>query len=194
MPKSDLHNSLDIVQRYILALLGAANKAPVRERLWLQKELFVLAQQAPKLGDACGFSAHLQGPFSDSADEALKDLKNLGLVDYDSYGANIRLTNAGINEHEDLVKRMPADVRDRVEDIKEFLNDLTENELLVFVYFSYPDMTQESVLTDVVEKNRMRCSVTLYKKAKVSLEKAAQLSGLHIVEFCKLVGGGGHST
>lgn len=194
MPKSDLHSSLDIVQRYILALLGASNKAPVRERLWLQKELFVLAKQTRKLGEACGFSAHLQGPFSDTADEALKDLKNLGLVDYDAYGANIRLTPAGSNEHEDLLKRMPADVRERVEDMKEFLNDLTENELLVFVYYSYPDMTQESVLTDVVEKNRSRCSVALYKKGKVSLEKAAQLSGLPIIEFRKLVGGGGHSA
>lgn len=194
MPKSDLHGSLDIVQRYILALVGAASRAPIRERLWLQKELFVLAKQHPKLGEACGFSAHLQGPFSDTADEALKDLKNLGLVDYDSYGGNIRLTSAGAAEHEDLVKRMPSEVRDRVEEMKEFLNDLTENELLVFVYYSYPDMTQESVLTDIVEKNRLRCSISLFRKGKVSLEKAAQLAGMTVAEFRKVAGGGGHSS
>src|SRR2546426_5512870 len=192
MQSSNLADSLDILQRFILAVIGAQRKAPIRERLWLQKEIFLIANANKRLADASGFSAHLQGPFSEAVDAALADLKSLGLVSYDDFGGHIYLTAAGSSAHEILLRDMPKQVKDQVEDIKSSFNDLTENEFLVFIYHSYPGMTEESVHLDKVKKNRIPASISLYKKGKVSLEKAAQIAGMNILEFRKLVGGEEH--
>jgi predicted HTH domain antitoxin len=191
---SNLADSLDILQCYILAILGARNKEPVRERLWLQKEVFLIANTNRKLADASGFAPHLQGPFSESVEAALADLKSLGLVSYDEYGGQIQLTRAGEGEYERLAEDMPSKVKDQVEDIKDSFNDLTENELLVFIYYSYPEMTAESVLIRKAQENRIPCAASLYRKGKVSLEKAAEIAGMNLLDFRTRVGGEEHRS
>ena len=192
MQSSNIVDSLDVLQRFILAVVGAQDKAPIRERLWLQKEIFLIANANELLADASGFSPHLQGPFSEAVDAALDDLRSLGLVGYDNYGGHIHLTSAGVAAHENLVRDMPKQVKEQVEDIKGSFNDLTEIELLVFIYYSYPAMTEESVHLEKVRKNRLPASISLYKKGKVSLEKAAQIAGVNLLEFRQLIGGEEH--
>src|SRR3989442_11215086 len=114
MNSSNLTGSLDILQRFILAVIGAQNEAPIREKLWLQKEIFLIANANKRLAEASGFSAYLQGPFSEAVEAALADLKSLGLVGYDNFGGHIHLTSAGSSAHEDLLREMPKEVRDQV--------------------------------------------------------------------------------
>jgi predicted HTH domain antitoxin len=68
-------------------------------------------------------------------------------------------------------------------DYKEFLNDLTQDELLLFTYVSYPEFKAESAVYDRVIRKRIPIAVSLYKKGKVSLEKAAFLAGLPVEKF-----------
>ena len=62
------------------------------------------------------------------------------------------------------------------------MNDLTEDEILLFTYVSYPKFKSESAVYERVIK-RIPVAVSLYNKGKVSLEKAAFLAGLPIEKF-----------
>jgi len=85
-----------------------------------------------------------------------------------------------------LSKVKPAfteDETEAIEDFKKFLNDLTGDELLLFIYVSHPEYTEESAVRDDVLGKRLPTAISLYKKGKVSLEKAAFLAGLPIEKF-----------
>ncbi|MEI7857826.1 MAG: hypothetical protein WCH85_10025, partial [Methanomicrobiales archaeon] len=66
---------------------------------------------------------------------------------------------------------------------KEFLNDLSRDEILLFVYVSYPDFMEKSAVCERVIRKRIPTAISLYKKEKVSLEKAAFLAGLPVEKF-----------
>ena len=180
---------LDIVQRYILALLGSHNAERVPAKLWLQKELFLLSKLRENLSNKTDFVPYLKGPYSDVAEGALSDLRNMGFVEFDNYGSDIRLTPKGRASAADLALKMPPEVKKEVDDIKGFLNSLSEDELLVFTYYSYPETVTDSVVKERIAKVREPRAFALYRRGKVSLEKAAELAGLSLPEFKKRLGG-----
>ena len=69
--------------------------------------------------------------------------------------------------------------------VKGFLNDLSEEELLGFVYFSFPDMTKESIKLRDLEPRRQQIALRLYRRSKISMEKAAEIAGIPLDEFMK---------
>lgn len=181
---------LDLLHRYILALLGAHGQASVPAEVHLQKELWLISQNNEKLAERCDFNPYLRGPYSETADHALVELQNLGLITFGKYGkSDLKLTPAGRKVVASFMEQMPLKARELVDDAKELLNDLSETELLVFIYFTYPDMTTWSVVLDKAIKNRLDVARKLYAREKVSLEKAASLAGIPLSEFRKLVGG-----
>lgn len=185
---------LDLVQRYLLALLGAKRAERIPEKLWLQKELFLISQLRGSLAAKTAFVPYLKGPYSEVADDALGDLVNLGLVAVGEYGRDIRLTPGGLAAVKALDASLPADLRQEIEDVKGFLNELSEEELLVFTYFTYPETVTDSVVKERVTAVRVPRSLALYRKGKVSVEKAAELAGISIPEFKKRAGGAPHSA
>ena len=70
---------------------------------------------------------------------------------------------------------------DVIEDFKDFLNDLKDEEL--FIYVSYPDYIEKSVKWDELKKKRSDVATSLLKKEKVSFNKAVELSGLDARAF-----------
>lgn len=177
-----MKDQIDTVQGFILALLGLGDEPEVRGDLHLQKEMYLLSRQLDALAAACNFNPYLKGPYSEDVDAALSDLRISGLVD-EGRGGRIRLTDEGRALFDDLRAEIPDDVKDRIEESKDFFDDMTDDELLVFIYSVYPDMATESVVRERVMNKRVPLAKKLYLREKVSLERAAQLAGLKITEF-----------
>ena len=70
-----------------------------------------------------------------------------------------------------------------IDDFKEFLNDLSVDEVLLFVYVTYPEYARESARRRKILQRRAPLSASLYRKGKVSLEKAAFLAGMNIESY-----------
>ena len=49
---------------------------------------------------------------------------------------------------------------------KEFLNDLPDEEILAFIYVSYPDYISESAKWDELKPERIKIAVSLLRKEK----------------------------
>lgn len=165
----------------ILQLLHAGNNDPLKGKVAFQKEMFLIADYIDKIREQAEFIPHTFGPYSEAAENEIGNLKSLGLVREERQAYHI--TPTGV---EAIGKVRPVFTDEEIEaiaDFKEFLNDLTQDELLLFVYVSHPEFTEESGVYEKVIRKRIPIAISLYKKGKVSLEKAAFLAGLPEEKF-----------
>ncbi|MGP8321090.1 MAG: UPF0175 family protein [Methanosarcinaceae archaeon] len=175
--------NLTETQRYTLLLISANDQVPIKGNLWYQKELFLLSKNLGELAEDTDFEADFMGPYSETADEDLQQLEFAKVVSRD--GNKLKLSNLGqsiikiINEH------TSRDEKEMIEDFKDILNDLTEDELLGFIYFTFPEMTTESIKIQKIEPKRKNIALRLYAKNKISLGKAVEIAGINIDDFIK---------
>lgn len=167
----------------ILALLNAKDKEPIKDDLFFQKEMFVTLNFIKEMLSKADFIPHSLGPYSAVAEKSLNNLTSYNLVEKNEN--RYEISNLGIGIFEKLRNKLSVDKLEAIEDFKDFLNDLTSDELLVYTYVSFPDFTIESVKKKEVLSKRKPVATSLYKKGKVSLEKAAFLAGLPLEGFIR---------
>jgi predicted HTH domain antitoxin len=176
-------SELDIL---ILALFNANNASPIRDELFLQKEMFLVVNFIKEMMPSADFIPHIFGAYSEPVEISSKNLMAVNLIEKTPKGYQI--TNLGKEIFEKTSQKIPVEKKEAVEDFKEFLNDLSRDELLVFIYVSYPNMAKpESSIYEETMQKRIPASVSMYKDGKISLEKAAFLSGLPIERFIDLL-------
>ena len=138
---------LTIVQKYLILLLGALDFKPLPRKTWLQAGWFLLSQNIKNLGNEIYFESHHYGPYSELLDQELENLEILGIVKLNN---KIELTDMGRKVYNRLVGRLSPDELELIREIRSELDDLTEEELLALIYFSYPEMTRESRVLDKI--------------------------------------------
>jgi predicted HTH domain antitoxin len=178
----NIENHLTLTQKYIILLLSANNNEPIIGKVWFQKELFLISQNLPRLEEEAEFEGSLLGPFSENANAELDQLQ---IEDLAALDGKIRLTPKGIEAADRLKLKASKETLELVSDMKSFINDLTEDEMLAYVYFSYPDMTLESIILERIRKKRVEIAVSLYRKRKVSIGKAAFIAGVSQEDFIR---------
>jgi uncharacterized protein YwgA len=186
---ADRLRDLGLVHKFILGLLLDEGAEPVPDSLHLQKAMFLLALARPRLGEECEFVPHYMGPYSENVENAFKDLATSGLVQAEKYGKHLRIDPKALPEVRVLEKHMPPDAKEHIHDVKALLNDLSENEVLVFTYFTYPDMTSRSEVLEKALAHRVPAALSMYRKGKVSLERAAKLAGMTLGQMRNRAGG-----
>lgn len=177
---------LNEVDRFILLLLRANRSKPVPGALWLQKEMYLLQNVFPSLAEEADFEPYLMGPHSEIVADEAAELEQSKLVKTES--GKIVLTNEGKEIAEILAKKTNEKEAKKIEEFKEFLNDLSKDELLAFVYFSDPfpkELAKESIEYKDLLPKRKKMALALYTKGKVSAQRAAQIAGMDLEDFLK---------
>jgi len=167
------------VQAFLILLLGSRNGEPVKGKTWLQKEMFLITKNTG-LKEEVYFEPHFYGPYSETIDTELENLEILGLA---AENGEIRLTGKGKEVYANLLKIASHEKLGLIGEIKEELNDLDEDELLAYIYFSYPETTKEAARFENIKRKRVKLAVRLYAKEKVSLGKASEIAGMNIKAF-----------
>ncbi len=177
----EIADSLPDLGVAILHLLYAGGCSAVRGDVIFQKELFLIGDYIERIGEAADFVPHIFGPYSEAAEVALGELVSLGLVRKVEGGYT--LTPDGVRVWEKVCSVFHTEESEAIDDFKAFLNDLSVDEVLLFVYINYPEYTHESAKLRDILKKRVPLSASLYRKGKVSLEKAAFLAGMNIESY-----------
>ena len=164
--------TLTDIQSIIILLVNAGN-IPIKGKTWLQKEMFLLAERVEKIREDASYEPDLMGPYSDVIEEELIQLENLGVVSIDDN--KISITSSGKQVARILEKKESIEVLQYIGDYKEFLNDLSQDELFCFVYSSRPDMTKESVKYEKLKPKMEKVLLNLVMKEKISKSRAAEL-------------------
>jgi hypothetical protein len=173
--------NLSLLDHTLLRLLSAHNDAPIPTKIALQKEMFLVANYLDRVHDEADFEPHSFGPYSEPVENTADQLIKSGLVR--QVGNRFELTELGRDMAIKGACSFTKEEHGAFEDFKEFLNDLTNDEILLFIYVTFPQYAQESLIYDQILANRTRLAQSLYRKGKVSLEKAAQLAGRTIESF-----------
>ncbi len=173
------YNRLEDQEKILLYSIGSLGNTPIRNKTKLQKLLFLTSNVFNEYQDLLSFEPHLYGPYSEYVEDILDDLIKMELVSEER--KQYKLTALG----EELYKRLKPkeELITVLEDFKLFLNDLTNDELLAFVYVTYPKYTSEAVKWGELKENREYYALQLLKKKKVSFSKAVEISGLSSSEL-----------
>lgn len=182
--------NLEPAERFFFLLLYApecGNKAkPIRGKIWLQKEMYAISRNVPSLIETLDYDNFRFGSFSDTVEE-LKDQYELSKYVESSGGGSIRLTQKGEKLAWEVWQTADPQETSLVQDIKEEFNDMNEDELLLFMYVTYPETAENSDVKDRILNNRLPLSISLLRKGKISVQKAAELSGMKLDDFLHIV-------
>lgn len=173
----------DLSKQYMLFLLAALNEKPIKNKINLMKMLFFISLNIPQLEQEFNFEADNYGPSSDVVNRNLEYLIKDAFLTEDKQGYKLyKLGKEYLNLHEfdniDL---------ELIEDMKKLFDGLNSEEVCALTYFTFPETTTESLIRSRIIENREKIAVNLFKKNKISVEKASEIAGLHLKEFTDLL-------
>ena len=170
--------TIDPPQRLIVLLAASNGGAPIMGQTKLQKMMFLLSKMSNDMVEQCGYSADNYGPYSEIVGEAARHLGEIGVLSFDDRGENISITLTGRRVAEEIAEGEDDNTLDIIDSCKDMLNDLPTDEVLAYVYSSYPHMAEQSVVYDRIKRNMERHIMSMLKKEKISSERAAELLGM----------------
>ncbi len=168
-------------QKLVLYAVGALD-TPLKTKIKLQKLFFLVTNVFKDMDNLFKFEAHLFGPYSETLDELSEELISLGLIEKNN--AEFSLTPLGLEEYHSLTPN--NELKKVINDFKEFLNDMTDDEVLIFIYAFYDDYISESIKWDSLKKYRVETALHLLENDKISFSKAVELSGKKYSDFQKI--------
>ncbi len=153
--------------------------------LLYQKELFLVVIFIREVKSYADFIPHFLGPYSEPIEQSAKNLLSYELVEKKM--GKYCITQEGVRVFREPMNKLSEDKLEAIEDFKAFLNDLSRDELLVFIYDSFPEFTTESAIKEEINEKKVPVAISLYRKGKVSVEKAASLSGMPLEDFIDIL-------
>jgi len=166
---------LSVIEKYILMIIYVAKK--IRGRLWFHKEMFLLSKAFNELAEELDFESYSYGPYSEALEEYRNMLENSGLI------KKLELTEEGLRLAEELWKHEKEERKEIIKEIVEFLENLDEDELLLYIYVNYPEMAD---VEGKIMKRRKEIALKMLKEEKISISLAAKLAGLSIKELLEI--------
>lgn len=143
-----------IVEKWILVLLAANNFQPIRGRLRLIKELFLIAKTvSSEFEDAVYFYKYSFGPYSSRAAEKMNMLRknNVTQVKYTKEGWEYRLNESYYKTAQGYLNSLDPDSLDRVELIKSKYQKKSSTQIIIEIYTKYPEYAERSAIAkDIV--------------------------------------------
>ena len=170
----------------LLYLLYAKKGEPIKGVLWLQGEMFVI-WRALNTDDRYYSINYLKSLLND-----IDYLINLNLVEGNMEGI-YRITQKGkmlvdyLIEKNIIYKLLGRKTLDIIEDVKNLLNDLGRDELLGYIYFNYPESIEKSEEFKRIEREKVRITIQLFKKGKISLERTSEILDIPIEELIRMI-------
>ena len=175
------------VRKFILLLLnGKAGRTDSRTTMASKGNIFA-PSVFPNLAEQLDFEPYRMGPHSEIVVNELEELRRSNLLKM--AGEKIYLTEKGKNFANCLLQMTNRMETQKIEEFKELLNDLSKDELLAFIYFSYPlaEIEKESFEYKRILLKRIKIALTLYKKDKISAQKAASNSRRKFTGFYRIL-------
>lgn len=181
----DILEDANPIVKIILILLLQKNKEKIPGKLWLQKELYVILKNLKTVTTEEIYEPHLLGQYSEDAEVAVEQIGMMGLLDPMEKG--FILSEKGEKVAKEALKEFSQEALQFIEEIKVFLNDMKKNELLGYIYYTYPEMAVNSIKKQEIEQKRVEIALQLYLKEKISIGKAVEIAGIKRIDLIKLL-------
>ena len=180
-------------------ILLAMNRARGRkfahfDHLWIQKVTFLFRRllgsvdesQSP---EASGYIAYDLGPYSEEVEGSLSSLCDDRLVQVDQ-NKELKLSSAGEVVASQIANERLKGAR-AMDSILELLEDLSPQEIILYVYATSPEWTKASKISHILDNKdaRLQLAKKLHSRERVSAEKAAEIAGMPLQRFIGILTG-----
>jgi uncharacterized protein YwgA len=191
---------IDAVSRTERIVLLALNRALAHgvsstTHLWLQKVAFLFLQRMEETSTTAspsgtGYIAYDYGPYSDEVAGAVETLCDDRLLAV-ATDKTLRTTSAGKAVAGEIESAKPRAVQ-AMDSILDTVGDLSEKELILYVYSTNPEWARESNIRHLLADAdaRRRLARKLYERERVTAAKAALIAGVPVDQFATVVPAG----
>ncbi|MGV9199547.1 MAG: hypothetical protein ACOC4M_12100 [Promethearchaeia archaeon] len=177
----------------ILKLLHSRNNEPIRRKILFQKIAFLALRNFNNFFQLADFKPHKFGPYSAPLENISSQLSDLGEI-YINRKGSYEITEEGKkylnNLHRQLQdeesKKMDQKLERVIENIKQDFNEFTTDEILAFIYKSFPKYVEPSMKADKL--NYKKIFLKMYEEGKMGISRIAELMGWsyeRVYEFVK---------
>ena len=179
--------NIDLHTQLVLKILKGFNSKPIDGKIKFQKIAFLVLRNFEERFEFFDFKPHKFGPYSESLDYALEEIKNKEEAGIEK--DTIKITENGkkkLNELESITELSEKEKKNKeliekaIENIKEAFINFTSNEMLAFIYKSEPDYIGDSIVADKMDYEKI--FLELYDKGELGISKIAELMGWEFQE------------
>jgi len=179
--------NIDLHTQLVLKILNGLNSKPIDGYIKFQKIAFLVLRNFEEIFGFFDFKPHKFGPYSESLDYALEEIKNKEEAGIEK--DTIKITENGkkkLNELESITELSEKEKKNKeliekaIENIKEDFINFTSNEMLAFIYKSEPDYIGDSIVADKMDYEKI--FLELYDKGELGISKIAELMGWEFQE------------
>lgn len=164
---------------WILLMLYAAN-GKIPSKIHIQKALFIASRSIEELNEVLEFKAYRMGPWSEELSDALENAYLSGLVSEVEDG--LILTEQGVVKAEELWRKLDERYREVLSDIARFVKNMSEDELLIYIYVVY-GFSEKSDVVEKLLRRRRELAVSMFLKGLISVGLAAKIAGESLPKF-----------
>jgi len=173
-----IFDSMSKRERVILYCIGSSDM-PLYSKVRIQKLMFLCVKALPEiLSSEFIFSTHKKGPYSPEMDETILTFLDDGLIS-PHYG----LTPVGKEVYNNISPHRT--LKEVIEDNENFIRGLNEDELLTYIYVTYPETRVDSEEWSRLEKKLDATIISLFSKGKISFSRATELTGMDAISFAE---------
>ncbi len=195
--ESEMLEEASDLEKYLVVLLHVDNEwydlhplndsdnkpicKPIRDRFKVQNTIYMLGGMYKEFLEWSRYTITDTGPFSNILEDKINHLIQINLISEDA--DNIQLTKKGEEYASEIIKNRPKKMLAVFARYKEFVNDMSRDELLSYLYSQYPEMTKDSVTYQNLKPDIEEHIFRLLERRKITSGKTADLldQPLHIV-------------
>jgi len=170
---------------WLLAVLYASPSKSIPSEVHLQKALFLASRYIKKLQEHIEFKLYRMGPWSEEVKDSLEILEVHNLINR-SINGSLMLSKKGLEEASNVWKKLTVREREALKHIVSFINKLSTDELLLYVYIVH-GYKEKSDIIDKLLRRRLSLAISMLKKEAISVELAAKIAGLSLIDFLKIL-------
>jgi len=173
-----MDNKLEFIEDLVIMLVGSKD-SPVPSEFHLQKELFIVSNSMPRLKGLLVFEKHYRGPYCQEVDEIYKNPLNYDEI-YEIKNRKISLNERGKKVYQDVLEKH-KDVKkinlllNSFKLVRDIYDKFSEDELLYFIYRSYPEYIENSNAYRKLDNNKRKLVEGMLNKKLISKERHDEL-------------------
>ncbi len=177
-----MSNNIDLHTHIVLKLLNGLDSEPIDGKIKFQKIAFLVLKNFKDIFELFDFKPHRFGPYSESLDYTLEETNNMeeSHIERDY----IEITTQGkekLNELDSAIEFSEKEKKNKnliektIDSIKEDFINFNSEEILAFIYKSYPEYISDSIKAESIDYEKV--FLDLYNKGEIGISKIAELMG-----------------
>ncbi|MCS7385783.1 MAG: UPF0175 family protein [archaeon GB-1867-005] len=169
-------------EEWTLSILYASKQKALKSKVHIQKALFLASKYINELKEELEFKAYRLGPYSEEVEDIIEVLESSNYTIKNE--KRIVLTSRGLTKAKEIWKKLEEDKKIILKNIVELINNLDEDELLLYIYTKY-GFKEKSDIIDKLLRKRKLIALNMLRKGVVSTSLAAKIAGMTLREFIK---------